>query len=140
MCSIHFTCLELNKIDLEQNKPVRYVILFYYTFIHAKKKKYVFSLQNQISNCASTVLYRPFIFLNLSHHVTTKYPSRKRFPNAGDNMAEFTDFNTQCCPKIRLCGWQKASHCTLVILVRVLRKPIRVMLKKKSRNYDLHKS
>ena len=28
----------------------------------------------------------------------------------------FTDFNTHCCPKIRLCGWQKASHYTLVII------------------------
>ena len=32
----------------------------------------------------------------------------------GDNT-EFTDYNTQCCPKIRLRGWVKASHCTLVI-------------------------
>ena len=33
----------------------------------------------------------------------------------GDNT-EFTDFNTQCCPKIRLCGWVKANHVTLVAL------------------------
>ena len=49
-----------------------------------------------------------------------KYPSRNtnlktslRFGNAGDNT-EFTDFNTQCCPKIRLCGWVKVNHFTLV--------------------------
>ena len=32
---------------------------------------------------------------------------------AGDNT-KFTDFNTHCCPKILLRGWQKASHFTLV--------------------------
>ena len=30
-------------------------------------------------------------------------------------IEQFTDFNTHYCPKIRLCGWQKASHCTLVL-------------------------
>ena len=35
---------------------------------------------------------------------------------AGDNT-KFTDFNTHCCPKIRLCGWQKASHFTLVFWI-----------------------
>ena len=64
--------------------------------------------------------YRP-----LSHHVTTNNQTHlatqtckqlcKQFPNAGDNT-EFTDFNTQCCPKIRLRCGQKASHCTLVLL------------------------
>ena len=68
-------------------------------------------------------IYRPFIFVNLSHHITTnihlatqiwKQLQRRRFANAGNNT-EFIDFNTQCYPKIWLCGWQKASHCTLVI-------------------------
>ena len=30
-------------------------------------------------------------------------------------IEQFTDFNIHCCPKIRLRGWQKASHCTLVL-------------------------
>ena len=35
-------------------------------------------------------------------------------------IEQFTDFNTHCCPKIRLRGWQKASRCTLVISRRAL--------------------
>ena len=35
-------------------------------------------------------------------------------------IERFTDFNTHCCPKIRLRGWQKASHCTLVVFFKVL--------------------
>ena len=33
---------------------------------------------------------------------------------AGDNT-KFINFNTHCCPKIRLCGWHSANHFTLVI-------------------------
>ena len=48
--------------------------------------------------------------------VTTFYCHRTSLCFAGDNT-KFTDFNTHCCPKIRLCGWQNASHFTLVYLV-----------------------
>ena len=78
-------------------------------FIHGKKEICLLTSKSNFklriySTVQTLYIFKPFT----SHHY--KYPSRMRFPNAGDNMAEFTDFNTQCCPKIRLCGWQKASH------------------------------
>ena len=48
-------------------------------------------------------IYNPAIF----------YYHRTSLCLVGDNT-KFTDFNTHCCPKIRLCGWQNASHFTLV--------------------------
>ena len=55
-------------------------------------------------------------FTTAPHSVFSQYIKQiKRFANAGDNI-KFTDFNTHCCPKIRLCGWQKASHFTLVFI------------------------
>ena len=35
-------------------------------------------------------------------------------------IIQFTDFNTQSCPKIRLCGWVKANHWTLVFILGVI--------------------
>ena len=35
-------------------------------------------------------------------------------------IEQFTDFNTHCCPKIRLRGWEKASHCTFVALIHLI--------------------
>ena len=48
-------------------------------------------------------IYNPAIF----------YCHRFSLCLAGDNT-KFIDFNTHCCPKIRLCGWQNANHFTLV--------------------------
>ena len=46
--------------------------------------------------------------------LTIFYCHRTSLCLVGDNT-KFTDFNTHCCPKIRLRGWQKASHFTPVI-------------------------
>ena len=55
-----------------------------------------------------------------------KYPSRctnlkttslNSVSKYGRYYTEFTGFNTQCCPKIRLCGWVKANHVTLVLFL-----------------------
>ena len=64
-----------------------------------------------------TSIYKPVMFLVTTN---TQYILLHRSVNifaSGLQMRAiiegFTDFNTHCCPDIRLCGWQKA--CTLVI-------------------------
>ena len=75
----------------------------------------------------------PFIFINRFCHVSDHYkcPTHlaaqickslcKRFADAGDYRMIYRfqqPVTPGCCPKIRLWGWQKASHCTLVIALR----------------------
>ena len=60
-------------------------------------------------------MIQQYFTVTTPHSVFSQYIKQiKRFENAGDNI-KFTDFNTHCSPKIRLCGWQKASHFTLVL-------------------------
>ena len=65
-------------------------------------------------------MIQQYFTVTAPHSVFSQYIKQiKRFANAGDNI-KFTDFNTHCCPKIRLCGWQKASHFTLVLFLGLL--------------------
>ena len=73
----------------------------------------VFILNQPCETAHLQTLYicKPLTSRHYTHLATQIW---KRFANAGDNT-EFTDFNTQCCPKIRL--WLgKTHHCTLVLI------------------------
>ena len=80
--------------------------------------KYIFSLRNQTksSNCAVRQ-YFPNICIPLpftSQHISLhKWTYLQAVCKVGENRRLYR-YNTQCCPKIGLCGWQKASNCTLV--------------------------